>query len=501
MLGVCLLLVALLGLVQPARAVTDGLRRWEGASLTMVGAATQVTVADRSGGVLYRRDINPGRQYQLVINGSGDKFSLRLSRQGSTGEYTYLHAPQGEISLAVSGADHVEVLIYSDTPGIYTVDSVALRECSSCGMEMQNWQFARLIRSSSGALYVSVKDAPGGVLFTQKLDRDRRYRLRIAGRGNNFTVRVTTRGDRGSMEYLPAPNGEKILNFSDITSIDVLVYSDVPAEYILREMRIDDCEDCRLSEDLVRVVRDAIPDLDQLGAYEKAVAIMRWASTAAHYTLDARQIPSDFESWPVYRQYFDFFLPSAGGASCGGIAVFTVNVMKLFDIDAMTINYGVPRSQGEFATHVSVVVKIADQFYLLDPTFAATVATDNGPLPLDQALLAVQQGAGKIRIADFDLSGRSNVGPRTITALSLCATRSVNANGVETCRIDPGLRFLDIFTESERDQWLSEGVRLDRESLVSLIWQGVFTIGDGTQSESDEQLAARLKNIGVPFHQ
>jgi hypothetical protein len=492
--------LVLLGLVQPALAASDGLQRWEGAALSAAGPATRIDVTGRPGGVLFKRDIQPTLQYQLVVSGRGDAFTMRLSRSTEPGQYTYHHAPQGLIALPITGTAHVEVLIYSDAPGAYTVDEISLRSCTACAMEMRSWESPRLTRSN-GALQLSVSGAPGGTLYSQALDPGRRYRLRVAGRGDRLAMRIRTRGEKGeTIDYRPAPQGEATLNFDGISSVEVLIYADSQAEYAIRAVRVDECENCQVSDDLVREVRKAIPDLDGMGDYQKAVAIMRWAAAAANYTNDLALTPPDFEAWPADRQYFEFFRPLAGGVSCGGMAVFAANVMRLFDIDAMTINYGVPPPRGTYATHVSVVARIGSDYYLMDPTFSATIESDSGPVPFDRALVAVVRQPDAIRVEDAELSGRANIGPETTKVRGICDRRSVSAQDIDICRLGPNRSFLDHFGESQRDLWRSEGVELERNSLVSLVWRGVFSVEGGLTPDSNDRLVERLKSIGVPFH-
>lgn len=365
---------------------------------------------------------------------------------------------------------------------------------TASAFERRVWQ-APQIEENGKEITISIGDQPAGLFFTDKLDSEKRYRLTVDGRGGPFTMRMTR--DGGTPQYLAAPAAQTSLTITGTRDLELLFYADKAARYTLAHLAIEPCPDCKTAEDVKARVRADIPGIDAMQPLEKGQKLLYWAANVSDFTADAALTPKDFESWPAEKALFDFFDKDIGGVSCGGMSVFTKNIFHLFDLDAVTVNYGVPDTN---VTHVSVVLHDRGHFYLFDPTFAATYEREGLQVSLRDAFTALQaEKKMSFRAKELSLARRDLLEPGPTLEAHVCAEKDTTKGGLIHCRMG-SRNYRAIVQDTQGELWKSFGVELDEFALLKLFYKGMFSVGEGLKPETRLQLIAMLKEQGIPFH-
>jgi hypothetical protein len=350
------------------------------------------------------------------------------------------------------------------------------------------------VAERDGTVSIRVGSTPSGLFFRRQLDAAQRYELTVEGSGGPMTMRVVRDGN--PPDYLAAPRGQVSITVVGTTSIELLFYADAPATYDLARLSITPCTACRTGDDVRRRIEADIPDLAGKSGLDKAIALLRWSANVTDYSPDSTLTPPDFEAWPVEKALYEFFDADIGAVSCGGMSVFTRNVLRLFGFDAFTINYGVPDT---LVTHVSTVVRIDGRFFLLDPTFGAYYVADAAPVDLIAALQMLKQGdATRLEMRELDLSGRDFIRPGPIEH-RVCIRRSVTGAGETLCRM-AGTSYAEVFRDHGAERWREIGIPFNQHSLVALILRGVFSVGDGTRPGTRTAFLEALREMGIRMH-
>jgi len=360
------------------------------------------------------------------------------------------------------------------------------------------WQNVRLAEAAEGTR-LSIGEAPAGLFLRRQLDPEKRYRLSVRGSGRPITMRLKI--DGGPHEYLPAPMPQIKRTIAGASSIELLFYSDTPAEYLLSHAEIEECSDCRTQQDLIRRIEAEIPGLDRLAGMAKAVALLKWAANVSNYTPSAKLIPSDFEGWSPERMTYEFFDGAKGGVSCGGHSVFLLKILHLFGIEAFTVNYGVP---GTYVTHVTVMISTDKQYYVLDPSFGVLFKRRGRDLDVEQALALIKANEtaeiGTISVGIERKGIITRPGYLHPALDRICVHRIATGNGLRKCTIGRN-SLLNVFRRGANARaWAEEGVPMADDALLRLMVKGVFSVGPSRDPAVREAFIAMLKRQGITFH-
>ncbi len=83
------------------------------------------------------------------------------------------------------------------------------------------------------------------------------------------------------------------------------------------------------------------------------------------------------------ESFYDSYVPNRAGSSCGGVAEFYIQVLKLFQIDSLSLGFG--DNQADL-THSTVVVPVWENgqwsFEIFDPTFNCSFVNINSGVPV-----------------------------------------------------------------------------------------------------------------------
>lgn len=93
-----------------------------------------IDVPNPPGGLFFRTTgLQPGQEYRLTIDGSAAQGQFAFRLRIDDGPYVYRWAPDVEV-IRVAGGSSLEVLIYTDSDGRYSLRALDLEECGSgCG--------------------------------------------------------------------------------------------------------------------------------------------------------------------------------------------------------------------------------------------------------------------------------------------------------------------------------------------------------------------------------
>ncbi|MBI5321038.1 hypothetical protein [Bradyrhizobium sp.] len=344
-------------------------------------------------GVYFRRsDLDKQKSYELELSGKLISGGATVRLQRDDAPFEYIAAPDGTTPIMISGIERLEVLIYSDSAFTYRTGELALRKCEQCldgQLKLPGWNTARYGEPVASIAHDKIKISgtgrPAGLYFRRDdLDKGRTYRLRISGLRRSGSPMLRLQRRDGSLEYLSAPRGDLELYISDTTRLELLIYGETRFSY-QAGLRFRECADCLTDEGLRDIIRAAIPGLnetlkvDRLAAAHKLVI---WTARTVDLGESVPKFPNVVNAFPYLSasQLYDaVWKPDAGGALCGGFAIFFQKVLNLFGIDAFTIDIGFP---GTFLTHVTTVLPVTTgsgtSFYIFDPTFGGTYATRDG---------------------------------------------------------------------------------------------------------------------------
>ncbi len=360
------------------------------------------------------------------------------------------------------------------------------------------WQDVRLAEMAEGTqLYID--PAPSGLLLRRRLEPEKRYRLTVRGSGRPITMRLQL--DDRPHEYLPAPMAELTRTVTGASNIELLFYSDTPSEYLLSTAVIEECPTCRTQQDLMQRIKDEIPDFAKLVGLDKAVALLKWSANASSYTPNTGLIPVEFESWPPERMLYEFFDLDKGGVSCGGQSVFFRYVLHIFGIEAFTVNYGIPDT---YVTHVTVIVPVDGDYYVLDPSFGVLFKRNGRSIGLDEALSLIKSNAsGRIVVKNVGLERKGIISsPGTVhPALDrICVRRTATSDGLRKCTIGRNSVLQAFSRGASRDMWAAAGVPLTDDALLRLMFKGFFNVGPSLDPKVREAFVALVESHGISFH-
>ena len=367
----------------PAQAARTGaeFRGWRtetfGPVVVASGQDMRIGSTAGPGGVFFRRTIAADASYRLTIAGQAQsgQTTVRLTLGQSPPQW--LPAPDGRRVITFTGSQTIEVVVYSDTPYAYTLQALDLEVCERCvqpgefrGWRLESYGTAEWASDASGATLASSAGA-GGVFFRQALDPARTYRLQMAGRevSGGTTVRLTV----GNVEprWFRAPSGTRHLTVSGSDKVEVVVYGDAAHTYRLETLAMEECAACLTDPQLVRLIHAAIPQLQGLLERDRRAAarsLLNW--TANVVDLGLGDTVEAATTWAyemgAAEAYQELWSTGRDGTACGGFADFFSKVLPLFGFDAFTVNFGYA---GTPVTHVTTVVAIDNELYILDPTF------------------------------------------------------------------------------------------------------------------------------------
>jgi hypothetical protein len=259
----------------------------------------------------------------------------------------------------------------------------------------------------------------------------------------------------------------------------------------------DDCLRAKLLADIPGLATALLED-----RLEGARLLLNWAANTADFAISeaiARQTTPTVSGCSAGELYYDVFLPNKGGVYCGGTAVYYDKILKLFDYNSFTVDFGdLPAG----LTHVTVVIgqweESAWEFYLFDPTFNVAFCrrADGRYAPIEDLIAAQSRGlfSREIVLDQMLVDRRDFLALRTDKHDGVQVKEIVGDFAV--CSI-PGYG-LDKYFKNWRTTFLQGGYSPNVTGLIQLFRTRVFRVGKSLDERASRRFHLRLREHGIP---
>ena len=321
------------------------------------------------------------------------------------------------------------------------------------------------------------------------LDPNQSYLLLVSGKGDLVNLRLT--GDEKKQTYFSIPDDGAYHIVRGFKSYEALVYSDDPKQhYDVLRMTMQPCDGCLTQDEFRQTIVSSIPGFDQMGAMQKAQKLLAWSSSHADFAMDAQTLTTGTESQPVEATYFVNFMSNKLGVYCAGSAVFFRQVLDLFGIDALTVDFGETR---DGLTHVTTIVNIEGKLYILDPTFAGFFAKAGKPIPVLDLIRAYRSHSMTgITFVEVDDTSRDYLygGDRP----SFC---EFALPWVHACRAPADFSMFDWYMKDRKEALESHGFPVGISTIPALLDHHIYEIGPNSDAPIVKLFLRRLANMKV----
>ena len=352
------------------------------------------------------------------------------------------------------------------------------------------------------------EETPVGLYLRYMLNRDKRYSVKITGKGLSGITTMRVRRNNGKPEYLRAPNGSTDMLVYDTKELELLFYSDNRFSYELSSIVIDSCpasmSKCKCDDDLRNLILKEVPELDIWlveDRFKAAVELLNWVANNIDLAI-SKEIHDmtmvNFSSKQASEIYYQIFLPDKGGVWCGGSAVFFNKVARLFDYDSFTINFGDTRDD---LTHVACIIAFpyreSWRYYIFDPTFNFTFR-----LRSTKAYASVSDLINKIRskkyseiyLDEMGLNKREYIAIKK--DMSKCKQLKYENEAYLVCSSNNGIR---PYFGRHRRQLIMNGYSAGLpEAYLQLFYNRIFSIGSSNKPEISQIFEQNMANSGIP---
>jgi hypothetical protein len=367
----------------------------------------------------------------------------------------------------------------------------------------------RLSNDGGRLIVETTRPSPAGVAVDFKLDPHVKYRLVVRGRAVQGPVSLRLRRSHGPYAYELAPDGERHYTIVGEQDLQVLVFADTAFRYALDEISLEACRGCRTDDDLRTLILTERPDAMNADRATAALALLDW--TANRINLDLEGVTGPAASYDIGRrqayQIDDMFDGLRGAVYCGGAAVYFEKVLKLFDYDAFTLDFGDTRDN---LTHTTTVLPLKNEsgrgwdYYLFDPTFNWTMVGADGKLLTVEALIehARRGRADDVQVRSRPLSSRQvYVSP---TFGGRCPLVRQSPDGHLVCqfpkcdRVSPGCHFFDFYLDQFGSKLTANGYPTGKLGFLALLAHRVYSVGPSVDPSLRRDFLRRLAALGVP---
>ena len=234
------------------------------------------------------------------------------------------------------------------------------------------------------------------------------------------------------------------------------------------------------------------------GDTRTAARLLRtWTANAGDAALFSNPLLT--EAMSAADAYFQDYVPNRAGSSCGGFSEFYAQVLKLFQIDSLTVNLGDVSAD---LVHTTVLVPIwennAWSFEFYDPTFNGTIINNSTSAPVSylDIVSAVQAG----NTSNFGVEQASNDNREFLSAVpvegnSLLTLETID-NGVYIYRwADYGL---DDYLNTYEPNFIAHGYATGLQGFFQLMPKVISVYansGSGNPQTSADMKTAFLAGL------
>lgn len=269
-------------------------------------------------------------------------------------------------------------------------------------------------------------------------------------------------------------------------------------EFEIRDLKLADCDAhewrCRTAEDF----DELLPGDPQDTSNERLVSLTEWVSRNADYAASESIASSvDVTGLTASQMYYKYYEPSSAGGYCGATAVFLARTLRSQGYETFTIDFGL---RDGHLTHVTTIVALGDQYFMMDATFGAYFAVPGTNQPID--LFDVLDGAA-YDFRTLDMSGREFIVAKNdkdrlermkeMSLVDNCKTSKDHP--VVVCN-RPGFG-LEAYLESFSVPLRENNLERSPQTLIELLKRGVFSIGASEDTDAMRRFARELDARGI----
>lgn len=473
-----------------------------GVELSLAGARSSVTGA-RMVAVFFELDAD-------------DAFNIREDF-GEGARYTS-SALRGHVILG--GSPSSSALIYSHGYDRASIRIVGVEPCDGAVIICEaDGSIAKPVRLTKGAPALSATaynggeiafDAKNGVLHVERLpDYEGEYgvTLRLAPAKTAKRVAVVfdrqpalgvslSRRNKEGLAYLPAERRHVVLEPGD----EALFFTASVDRFAVKFESVSTCASdnwrCRTRHEFEELLPQADANATK---FERALQLLRWASKNIDFAL-TRSVNAEFRpsSSELHKVYFRFFALDQGGGFCGGTSVFFRRLLADQGIEAFTWNFGVLKDD---LTHVTTIVPMNGEFYLMDATFGGYLAKKGSTQPID---IFDYLGGAPADFIPVDMTGRQFIAKINEKKVAHGLTRGLLRNCVDdksrgTVHCEYPVFGLENYARMWGERLARNGIAPDGDALRTLMLRGTFSVAGGRLTPETRAFVMKLKERGVPF--
>lgn len=299
---------------------------------------------------------------------------------------------------------------------------------------------------------------------------------------------------RGQFRYHAATRGWARIN--DFT--EILLFSGGAVDFEIRNVKLVDCATgewrCRTAEDFAELLPGNPDDI----SVDRLISLTEWVTRNADYAASEAVAKSiDFTGLTPSQMYYKYYEPSIGGGYCSATAVFLAGTLRSEGFETFTIDFGL--RDGDL-THVTTIVAVGDEFYMMDATFGAYFAIPGTNNPID--LFEVLDGAA-YDFRTLDMSGRDFIVAADDRER---LARMQELNLVENCKPSKERPVvvcnrpefgLNAYFESFAVPLRENNLESTPQTLIELLKRGVFSIGANEDTDAMRRFARELDVRGI----
>jgi len=487
-------------------------------------------------GLFLTYKLDSDKRYRVKVTGHSQQGQTALRVRRDENEPDYSIAPDGSTDLVLFDVEEVEFLLYNDQAFAYELNSIQIEECPTCKTdedlrqmlltenqkELVNSYFSNakyhnkpFIQAKKDSLLIEGKGQPAGLFFTYKIDPNKRYRVKVTGYPQQGQTALRVRRDENEPDYYLAPDGSTDLVLFDVEEVEFLLYNEQAFAYELNSIQIEECPTCKTDEDLRQMLLTEIPALKeslQNDRLHAARLLLNWASNVGDFAIspEIREITNlGFSKKSASQIYYDIFDSNNGGVYCGGMSVFFDKLLKLFDYDSFTINFG---HKQDDLTHVTVIVsqKQSDGwlYYIFDPTFNATFRSPSTKQHLTVSeminFLKANQ-TNQIYVESLSLKQRDFLilredrFKRNTRNEKLCEVFKFKIKHRDWVSCSSPNYSIYVYFDRWNHIFLENGYSSGLTGFLELLTSRIFSVGSSLNPEASQQFISEIKSLGIPY--
>lgn len=459
----------------------------------------------RAGRVAVFFDLDASAPFNIREDGDGDRrYSSSTARQ-----HVILNLSEMSSALIYSqGYDAASIRIV----GVEPCDGIALI-CEADGSVVRPIRLTKSAPALSATAYngadISVAEKSGRIDVSRREGFEGEFGVRLGLAPAKEARRVAiifdrmppqgvslSRRNKQGLAYLPMERRHVVLEPGD----EALFFAGSDDRFSVKLESVSACASdnwrCRTREEF----EELLPQADvNATKFERALQLLQWASKNIDFALtrsvNAEFRPSSAELHKIYFRYYDL---NQGGGFCGGTSVFFRRLLADQGIDAFTWNFGVLKDD---LTHVTTIVPMNGEFYLMDATFGGYLAKKDSTQPMD--IFDYLNGSP----ADFvpvDMTGRQFIAKINEKKVAHGLTRGLLRNCVDdksggTVHCEYPVFGLENYAQMWGERLARNGIAPDGDALRTLMLRGTFSVAGGRVTPETKAFVMKLKEYDVPF--